>query len=130
MFDVTLFDALGRHFGFLFDVGDVKGIHLCPETHKFLRRDRVGVIFKLSDDFCVVGTVQRMGFGICTGVVMLEVICHVLIQIFRLNLVAEAVRVCKQKPLPICAVLTLYIVMIVFGTVSDFPYMIEVVCTD
>jgi len=71
---VTLFDALGRHFGFLFGVGDVKGIHFCPETHKFLKRDRIGFVFKLSDDLCVDGTVQRMGFGICTGVVVLEVI--------------------------------------------------------
>ena len=114
MFDVTLFDALGRHFGFLFDVGNVKGIHFCPETNKLLRRDRVGFVFKLSDDFCVGGTVQRVGFGICTGVVMLEVTCHVLIQIFRLNLVAEAVRVGKQKPCPICAVLTMYMFVVKF----------------
>ena len=50
----------------------------------------------------------------CIGVVMLEVICHVLIQIFRLNLVAEAVRVGKAKPRPICAVLTLYMFVVKF----------------
>ena len=45
---------------------------------------------------------------------MFEVICHVLIQIFRLNLVAEAVRVGKQKPRPICAVLTVYMFVVKF----------------
>ena len=27
MLNIALFDTLGRHFGFLFDIGDVKGIH-------------------------------------------------------------------------------------------------------
>ena len=32
MFDVTLLDTLGCHFRFVFSVGNVEGIHFCPET--------------------------------------------------------------------------------------------------
>jgi len=107
MLNIALFDTLGRHFGFLFDIKDVKKIHFCPQTHKFFGKDRVGLIFEFANDLCVDGTVQRMGFGIRTGVVVMEVFRHVLIQIVGLNLIAEAVSVSKQQPRPICAILIL-----------------------
>ena len=107
MLNIALFDTLGRHFGFLFDIGDVKGIHFCPQTHKFFGRDRVGFIFKFTNDLCVDGTVQGMCFRTRTGVVVMEIFRHVLIQIVGLNLIAEAVCVSKQQPRPICAILIL-----------------------
>ena len=57
MLNIALFDSLGGHFGFLFDIGDVKGIHFCPQTHKFFGKDRVGLIFEFANDLCVDGTV-------------------------------------------------------------------------
>jgi len=79
-------------------------MHFCPQTHKFLGRNRVGLIFEFANDLCIDGTVQGMGFWIRTGVLVLEVFRHVLIQIVGLNLIAEAVCLGKQQPRPICAI--------------------------
>ena len=73
MLNIALFDTLGCHFGFLFDIGDVKEIHFCPQKHKFFGRDRVGLIFEFAYDLCVDGTVQGMHFRIRTGVVVMEI---------------------------------------------------------
>ena len=51
-------------------------------------------------------TEQRVGFRIRTGVVVLEVSCHVLVQIICLYFLAEVVGVCKQKPPSVTSVLT------------------------
>jgi len=112
MFNIALFDTLGRHFRFFFLDGGVKGIHFCPQTHKFLERDRVGLIFEFANDLCVDGTVQGMGFGVRTGVVVLKVFRYVLIQIVGFNLIAEAVCIGKQQPRPICAILTLDVIIV------------------
>jgi len=53
-----------------------------------------------------------MGFWVPTGVVVLEVFRHVLIQIVGLNLIAEAVCIGKQQPRPICAILTLDVIIV------------------
>ena len=104
MLNIALVDTLGRHFRFFFSDGGVKGIHFCPQTHKFLGRDRVGLIFEFANDLCVDGTVQGMCFRIRTGVVVIKIFRHVLIQIVGLNLITEAVCVSKQQPRPICAI--------------------------
>jgi len=57
-------------------------------------------------------TVQRVGFRIRTGVVVLEVSCHVLVQIICLYFLAEVVGVCKQKPPSVTSVLTSHTIII------------------
>ena len=86
--------------------------NFCPQTHKFFGRDRVGLIFEFANDLCVDGTVQGMRFRIRTGVVVMEVFRHVLIQIVGLNLIAEAFCVSKQQPRPICAILILDMIVV------------------
>ena len=53
-----------------------------------------------------------MGFWIRTGVIVLEVSCHVVIQIVGLTLVAEAVCVCEQKPRFVISILTLNVIIV------------------
>jgi len=46
------------------------------------------------------------------SVIVLEVSCHVVVQIVNLNFVAEAVCVCEQKPRSVTSVSTLYVIAV------------------
>ena len=113
MLNIALFDTLGRHFRLFFGDRCVKRmLFFCPQTHLSLIRDRLVLIFEFANDLCVDGIVQEMSFWIRTCAVGLEVFRHVLIHIVGLNLIAETLCVGKQQPLPICAILTLDMVVL------------------
>ena len=71
-------------------------MHFCPQSHKFFGRNEVAFVLKFSYDLCVDGAVHRVGFRIRTGAIVLEVSCHVVVQIVGLNFVAEA-SVCMNR---------------------------------
>jgi len=81
----TFFDSLTCHFCIL---------TFSPQSVKFFGRNGVCLICEFSYDFFIGGAVKWMGFWICTGVVVLNILHHVLIQIICLNFVAQAVCIC------------------------------------
>ena len=90
--DVGPPDPLERAFGF-FIARDEQAVHLGPQADKFLGGVGPGFRFKFSNHLLVHVTVQRMVRGKVGRVVPVESSLHVVVQIFRLDVVGERVGV-------------------------------------
>ena len=93
--NIGFINTLYPDFG-LSGVGrDIQTIHFCHQAHKFPGSQRRGFAFEFSKDAVVFGGVQWVFFVKVTGIEEIQILGHVLVQIFGLNMATEGIGVSK-----------------------------------
>lgn len=64
------------------------------DCHRFINHPSRALVFQLAQDLFVVAAVERMIFGIIACVVQMDVLSHVLVNLFCLDFPEQAVNVC------------------------------------